>query len=46
MNSTTKTVLMPDEMTFDHGLLGGRIADGKRECNFVWELRQRSEPTG
>lgn len=35
---------LPDEMTFDRGLLGGRIADGKRECNFVWEWRQRSEP--
>ena len=31
---------LPDEMTFDRGLLGGRIADGKRECNFVWELRR------
>ena len=35
---------LPDEMTFDRGLLGGRIADGKRECNFVWQLRQRPEP--
>lgn len=35
---------LPDEMMFDRGLLGGRIADGKRECNFVWEWRQRSEP--
>ena len=35
---------LPDEMTFDRGLLGGRIADGKRECNFVWELRTRSDP--
>ena len=33
---------LPDEMTFDRGLLGGRIADGKRECNFVWELHQRA----
>lgn len=31
---------LPDEMTFDRGLLGGRIADGKRECNFVWELHK------
>ncbi len=31
---------LPDEMTFDRGLLGGRIADGKRECNFVWKLQQ------
>lgn len=29
---------LPDEMTFDRGLLGGRIADGKTECNFVWKL--------
>jgi hypothetical protein len=32
---------LPDEMTFDRGPSGGRIADGKHECNFVWELRQR-----
>ena len=31
---------LPDEMTFDRGGIGQRIADGKRECNFVWELRQ------
>jgi hypothetical protein len=36
---------LPDEMTFDRGPLGGRIADGRRECNFVWEWRQRSEPS-
>ncbi|MEO6437339.1 MAG: L-2-amino-thiazoline-4-carboxylic acid hydrolase [Tepidisphaeraceae bacterium] len=35
---------LPDEMTFDRGPLGGRIADGKRECNFVWELRRRPDP--
>lgn len=35
---------LPDEMTFDRGLLGGRIADGKRECNFVWQLHQRHHP--
>ena len=35
---------LPDEMTFDRGLLGGRIADGKRECNFVWELHKRPDP--
>ena len=35
---------LPDEMTFDRGLLGGRIADGKRECNFVWEFHQRPRP--
>ena len=37
---------LPDEMTFDRGLLGGRIADGKRECNFVWELHQQPRPLG
>ena len=37
---------LPDEMTFDRGLLGGRIADGKRECNFVWQLHQRPHPPG
>lgn len=31
---------LPDEMTFDRGGVGRRIADGRRECNFVWELRQ------
>ena len=35
---------LPDEMTFNRGLRGGRIADGKPECNFVWELRARSGP--
>ena len=35
---------LPDEMTFDRGLLGGRIADGKHECNFVWKLHQRPDP--
>ena len=34
---------LPDEMTFDRGPLGGRIADGKRECNFVWELRRPAD---
>lgn len=37
---------LPDEMTFDRGLLGGRIADGKRECNFVWELHQKPRSPG
>ena len=27
---------LPEAMTFDRGLLRGRIADGKPECNFVW----------
>jgi hypothetical protein len=31
---------LPDEMMFDRGGIGHRIADGKRECKFVWELRQ------
>ncbi len=31
---------LPDEMTFDRGGIGCRIADCKRECNFVWELRR------
>jgi len=35
---------LPGEMMFDRGLLGGRIADGKRECNFVWELRKQPDP--
>lgn len=30
---------LPDEMTFDRGGVGRRIADGKRECNFIWEFR-------
>ena len=34
---------LPDEMTFDRGLLGGRIADGKRECYFVWELHKPTD---
>ena len=35
---------LPDAMTFDRGPLGGRIADGKREGNFVWELRKQPDP--
>ena len=35
---------LPDEMTFDRGLLGGRISDGKLECNFVWKLHQQPDP--
>jgi hypothetical protein len=31
-------------MTFDRGGIGRRIADGKRECDFVWELRVQPEP--
>ena len=33
---------LPEEMTFDRGPRGGRISDGNRECNFVWELRKRT----
>jgi len=36
---------LPDEMTFDRGGVGHRIADGKRECNFVWELTA-AKPNG
>ena len=31
---------LPDEMTFDRGGIGRRIADGNHECNFAWKLRQ------
>ena len=31
---------LPVAMTLDRAGIGRRIADGKRECNFVWELRQ------
>ena len=31
---------LPEEMTFDRGGVGHRIADGRHECNFVWNLRQ------
>lgn len=31
---------LPDAMIFDRGGPGLRIADGKHECKFVWELRQ------
>ena len=30
---------LPEEMTFDRGGVGRRIADGRHECNFIWELR-------
>lgn len=32
---------LPDEMTFDRGLRGGRISDGRQECNFVWQLHEQ-----
>ena len=31
---------LPDAMTFDRGGIGRRIADGRGECNFIWELRE------
>ena len=34
---------LPDEMTFDRGPLGGRIADGSTECNFIWKLHQQAD---
>lgn len=30
---------LPDEMMFDRGGPGRRIADGRAECSFIWELR-------
>ena len=33
---------LPDEMLFDRGGVGRRLADGARECRFVWEMRQRT----
>ena len=30
---------LPDEMIFDRGGPGRRIADGRHECSFIWELR-------
>ena len=30
---------LPEEMTFDRGGPGHRIADGRQECNFIWESR-------
>ena len=34
---------LPDEMSFDRGGAGHRIADGAHECNFIWELRPAPE---
>lgn len=31
---------LPDRIVFDRGGPGHRIADGAKECNFVWELRE------
>lgn len=36
---------LPEEMTFDRGPLGGRISDGRPECNFVWQRHQPPGPT-
>ena len=30
---------LPDQMLFDRGGMGRRIADGHHECNFVWTTR-------
>lgn len=30
---------LPDQMIFDRGGVGRRIADGRRACNFVWTTR-------
>ena len=35
---------LPDQMLFDRGGVGRRIADGARECTFVWELRLPQDP--
>jgi predicted ArsR family transcriptional regulator len=32
---------LPDVMTYQRGGPGRRIADGAKECNFVWELHQK-----
>ena len=31
---------LPEEMTFGRGGVGRRIADGRPECNFIWELHR------
>lgn len=31
---------LPDKVVFDRGGPNHRIADGKKECNFIWELRE------
>ena len=31
---------LPDTVVFSRGGPGHRIADGKKECNFVWDLRE------
>ena len=34
---------LPDEVVFTRGGPGHRIADGKKECNFIWEVVGRSD---
>ena len=43
IDNTMFNSYLPDEMTFDRGGVGRRIADGRRECNFVWDMRERPE---
>ena len=31
---------LPEEMTFNRGGVGRRIADGRHESNFIWEMRR------
>ena len=31
---------LPDKVTFNRGGPGNRISDGKKECNFVWDLHE------
>jgi hypothetical protein len=30
----------PDKIVFNRGGPGHRIANGAKECNFVWDLRE------
>ena len=34
---------LPDEVVFTRGGPGHRIADGRKECNFIWEVVGRSD---
>ena len=31
---------LPDKVVFSRGGPGNRISDGKKECNFIWDLRE------
>ena len=31
---------LPDKLVFNRGGPGHRIADGKKECNFIWDFRE------